>query len=84
MTKVVLMKNLIINWSNSEINSVNVLVSGPSAFPIGAVVGGVFGGLVILGVAAVVYKKCFKKGNNGEEKKMLSYFIMTIYNFIKY
>ncbi|XP_039461316.1 major histocompatibility complex class I-related gene protein-like [Oreochromis aureus] len=42
---------------------------GPSAFPIPAVVGGVFGGLVgimvILGLAAVVYKKCLKKGNNG-------------------
>lgn len=66
MSKVVLMKNLIIHWSNSEINSVNVLDSGPSAFPIPAVVGGVVGGvvgiMVILGVAAVVYKKCLKKG----------------------
>lgn len=81
------MKNLIIHWSNSEINSANVLDSGPSAFLIPAVVGGVVGGLVgimvILGVAAVVYKKCLKKGNNGEEKKM-SHFTMTIYNFIKY
>lgn len=78
------MKNLIIHWSSSEINSVNVLDSGPSAFPIPAVVGavvGVVGIMVILGVAAVVYKK---KANNGEEKKMLSHFTMTIYNFIKY
>uniref|UniRef100_A0A669F9S7 Class I histocompatibility antigen, F10 alpha chain n=1 Tax=Oreochromis niloticus TaxID=8128 RepID=A0A669F9S7_ORENI len=42
---------------------------GPSAFPIPAVVGGVFGGLVgimvILGLATLVYKKCLMKGNNG-------------------
>lgn len=80
------MKNLIIHWSNSEINSANVLDSGPSAFPIPAVVGvvvGVVGIMVILGVAAVVYKRCLKNANNGEEKKM-SHFTMTIYNFIKY
>lgn len=61
------MKNLIIHWSNSEINSANVLDSGPSAFLIPAAVGGLVGIMVILGLAAVVYIKCLKKANNGEK-----------------
>lgn len=77
MTKVVLMKSLIIHWFNSKISW--FFVSGPSGFPVGAVVGVVVGAMVLLGVAALVYFKCFKKENDGKDQKIFSLFTMTIY-----
>nr|XP_024654129.1 H-2 class I histocompatibility antigen, Q9 alpha chain-like [Maylandia zebra] len=49
---------------------------GPSGFPVGAVVGVVVGAMVLLGVAALVYFKCFKKENDGFKPANSKYFII--------
>lgn len=70
-----LMRNLILYWSHSKINYVNVLFSGSSGLLAGLVVVGVIVGLVLLVGAVVVYCKCFKKENKGEEQKMFLFSI---------
>lgn len=55
----------------TKINCANVLVFHPSGFPVGAVVGGVIGVLLLLTVciSTVVF---FKKRNNGEEQDIFT------------